>query len=90
MSMSRGCVVVEQTESEWYCCVARAEYDYDFCEFDCFGPVATESAAVDCLEAVSNPGSIATIRLTDPISEKTLNRINEMIAHARRPTRSTY
>lgn len=55
MSVSRGCLLVERKPGEWFCIVARDEYDYDFESYDVFGPARTEDAAWDAMNG-PNPG----------------------------------
>ena len=64
MSMSRGCLLVEYADKEWYCIIARDEYDYDFRSFDISGPAKTEDDAFNTHEG-SNPGSSQTVKKED-------------------------
>jgi len=58
--MSRGCLLVEYADGEWYCIIARDEYDYEFNSFDISGPAKTEEDAFNTHEG-SNPGQSDTV-----------------------------
>ena len=63
MSSSRGCMLVEYKENEWYAIVALDEYDYEFRSFEVFGPASTEDEAMEkVFDNCSNPGGSVTVR----------------------------
>ena len=90
MSMSRGCLVVEREIDEWYCVVARDEYDYDFENYSVYGPAKTEDAALDLMSASEcNPGSFNTITHNE-LTPAVAKMIDDELRAARRIMRRRY
>jgi hypothetical protein len=62
MSMQRGCIIVKYSDTEYWCIVARLEYDYEFRYFNVYGPKTTEEEAFDEMNSYEcNPGSFIIV-----------------------------
>lgn len=64
MSISRGCLLIEEEPNKWWCVVAYKEYDYDFVSGQKFGPAPSDDAAFAMMRC-SNPGSVEIIHFSD-------------------------
>jgi hypothetical protein len=59
-------LVIEYKPGEWYCIVARDEHDYEFKDYDMFGPKPTADTALDEMQGqVCNPGSFNEVSHDD-------------------------
>ncbi len=71
MSMARGCMMVEREPGKWFCVIACYENDWDFREYNIYGPASSEDEAADMMSACeSNPGGWNVIT-HDGLDERT-------------------
>jgi len=84
MSTPRACHVVEAEPGQWFAIVALDEGDYDFEEFEIFGPRSTSDAVLAAMNC-SNPGGFEEFAHAEATDAH-----RAMIAKGRRPGRRNF